>query len=208
MEHARVVPTKNISTDPYVLQRFFKEFANVLKELGHPIHGGMLSFSQMSNDPTFKLIGAVLITGGYVKKSIMFEEESDSRELKIWRILEGEQRDGVHSDNLRTFLAAIMKISVEDSADSQEEYGEFAEDGTYHISPAQIKRVHKEFINCFTNRCAFMPRLSKDKENSQPSFSPVLCEQSVKIANRARVEGDRVSHTQMLIKVKEQQQKY
>ncbi len=146
-------------------------------------------------------------------------------EQRLWEILQGERRGGILAANLRTFLGAVMKIRLlpigEAPFDAGDTYGDFGADGVYHIGAEQAARIHREFGEWYVNRSALGQRdTTHSKEGpAEYSFSPRLCEQSLKMAMTARgstasaaagyknPEERSVAHVQQLIQLKEQQDK-
>lgn len=119
------------------------------------------------------------------------EEESTTLITKMWQHLEGEERKGVDSDNLRTFVGAIMKIlfspdvHVEPSGGIKT--GGFTSEGVYVLDQGQAEKVHKEFILFYLNRTAYStPSSAKPIEDSEYTFKPSLCEKSVSMASSVR----------------------
>ena len=131
----------------------------------------------------------------FVKQStdVSKEEEYNQLRAKMWQILEGEKRNGIRSETLKVFFAAIMKIllypetGVTDVSSANNRYGTYSEDGVFNINQAQATRVHKDFILPYLNRITYnSPGSSKPTEESGYTFKPSLCEHSVTLVHSVR----------------------
>ena len=182
--------TKTYSRDPYVQQKYIKEFSAALIASNIPAQGGTLSYDQVKT---------VLINLSFIKPTIgLLNQESEgknkedptiSMEKKIWEVMEGEKRNYIHSENLKVFTAAILKIMLnpEDLASTNKltsKYGTFDENGIFRISQAEAIRIHKDFILLYLNRRSYnSPALAKQTDDSKCTFKPSLCEKSMTMAS-------------------------
>ncbi len=148
-----------------------------------------------------------MISAGYLRKNSIKDLEH-----KAWNLLAGSmaQNEGVTGADLMVFTAAVMNICMlmPDHISENDEKG-------LVLSESQVTKIHKEFYELYTNKNSTLQKLSynstRDKENG-PSFTPALCEQSLKMAASARgrqhfAEGCE-DHASMLIRLKEQQERH
>jgi hypothetical protein len=93
------------------------------------------------------------------------EDPAAALTTKMWQALEGEERKGVSSENLKMFVGAVLKImySHEGAHDSSKpaaplnnsKYGSYTPEGLFMVDQAQATRIHKDFILFYLNRTAY-----------------------------------------------------
>jgi len=131
---------------------------------------------------------------------------------RIWEILEGEQRGGILTYNLKLFTAAIMKIllSSEIPEDNNARYGTFVQNGTFLFTQEQATRIHKDFCLFYLNRTAYNLPKPKALREDECTFKPLLCEHSLSLANITRSVSkiNTTEHVDLLIQSKEKKELY
>jgi hypothetical protein len=131
---------------------------------------------------------------------------------RLWEVLEGEQRGGILTDNLKLFTAAIMKIllSSELPECNSDHYGSFIQNGTFLFTQDQATRIHKNFCVFYLNRTAYNLPKPKALREDECTFKPSLCEHSVSLANttRSAFKISTTEHIDLLIQSKEKKEQY
>lgn len=115
------------------------------------------------------------------------EEENAALLVKLWGVLEGDQRGGVSQENLKIVLAAVMKIALfseDETVPSSNRYGKFSEDGIFSFGQAEATRIHKDFTAFFHTKSAYSTSVSSNKpiEDPEYTFKPALSKRSVEMA--------------------------
>ena len=90
-----------------------------------------------------------------IKSGTENNEEDEHKNLckKIWEVLKGDDNNGIKSENLKAFTAAIMKIMIgKEAVDSTECYGEFNGDGKFIITQKQMARIHNDLNVYYLNQ--------------------------------------------------------
>lgn len=118
------------------------------------------------------------------------EDESAILIMRLWKEMEGDQRNGINSETLKIFTAAIMKILLSPESakgEAHEGYGKFNEEGVFLVSQEQATRIHKEFNLLYLNKTAYGVNTgAKSQEDEEYSFKPSICEKSITLAGNAR----------------------
>ena len=144
--------SKGFAKDPYIKQKYSKEFNSILESLESDNPETFLTFDKMSNLNYINL-AEVLNKMCFIKikplneeeKSDVEKENSEDWPMKIWKILEGETRNGVNPENLKIFTGAIMKILICPEAKSESgHYGSFNDKGIFVLTQKQASKINKD----------------------------------------------------------------
>jgi len=152
----------------------------------------------------------------YIKQKVTEEKAKTSEEdwcKKIWEVLEGESRGGVHPDTLKVFTAAIMKIIiVPEPSNMNDRYGSFNEKGEYGLTQKQANTVHKDFNVLYLNRNSYNAPSSKALDEveyaSKPGSSGIISLGNVTNSGRVVPKKKVSQHIEQMMQFKEQQQAY
>lgn len=141
------------------------------------------------------------------------KDESIDWCAKIWEVLEGNSRSGVHPDTLKVFTAAIMKILIEpEGTINNGRYGNFNEQGVLELTQKQANNVHKDFNVLYLNRNAYNTPSSKAldvADEVECTFKPNLSGSLVNTNRATVVPRHKLSqHIEQMMQFKEQQEEY
>jgi hypothetical protein len=148
----------------------------------------------------------------YMKQKVTEEKSKANEEdwcKKIWEVLEGESRGGVHPETLKAFTAAIMKIMIASEVDNANtRYGSFYEKGEYMLSQKQANAIHKDFNVLYLNKNAYNTPSTKALEEAECTFKPHLSGSSVMNPGRVVPKQKVAQHIEQMMQFKEQQEAY
>lgn len=178
-------PIKEYSKDPYIKQKFNKEFSTIVESM--EVADLLLTYSQMSMLGC-ELVEEVLARLNFVKSA---DDSSDDYSVyctRMWEVLEGDQRGGILPANLKSFAGAVMKVilTADEPGSTTSRYGSFTKHGVFLFTQEQAARIHKDFCLFYLNRTAYNMPKPKVLKESECTFKPSLCEHSVTIANTTR----------------------
>eukprot|EP00347_Sterkiella_histriomuscorum_P024180 403332030 len=183
----------NKESQKLVVQKFQREFLQALIEL--------FQVEELPKEINYLNMKQLLVLMGFCTEQAA-NSDSNERVLlyDIWRVLEGDQRDLIVIEDLRTLLIAIVKIteykrinvvpSEEESKHlDQNSVGYFNLKGQYCIRPEDLSIIYKQFDLLNVNRIQYTGRVQQDKKTQQKqehSFKPQLSKKTEGIASQYR----------------------
>eukprot|EP00826_Nyctotherus_ovalis_P045895 TRINITY_DN5121_c0_g2_i1.p1 TRINITY_DN5121_c0_g2~~TRINITY_DN5121_c0_g2_i1.p1 ORF type:complete len:437 (-),score=138.64 TRINITY_DN5121_c0_g2_i1:2076-3386(-) len=204
--------SREYTKDPYVQQRYAKEFNSVLSSIS--CLDSLLTLEQMSN-LKYDYVDEVLIRMSYIRPKGAAEEKARGGEetvdwgVRIWEILEGESRGGVSPEALKVFTAAVMKILMAESGDGNGRYGNFNEKNEFTLNQKQANAVHKDFNLLYLNRNTYNAPSSKSLEEAECTFKPNLSGSMMNTNRATALPKQKTSqHIDQMLQFKEQQEMY
>ncbi|CDW71596.1 UNKNOWN [Stylonychia lemnae] len=171
----------NKESQKLVIQKFQREFQQALNDL--------FQTEFVLKEINYLNMKQLLVIMGFCTESAA-NSDSNERVLlyDIWRILEGDQRDYVLIDDLRTLMMSIAKITeykrinvVPDEEESQNidqnAVGFFNKKGQFCLRSEDISIIYRQFDLLNVNRIQHLGRLQQEKRNNQRhdhSFKPQI----------------------------------